>query len=162
MWYLFQAHVSTIFGFRMSNNVRKCKFYLWKVNLTRCKHLPIFPGAVNVLCSPTSERTVTYAIITAPNLTLIWKIMSYSERTFFCVHFEGEQSISTYNIFLKAIIFQETAPTPSIRHFRVQYRRYRLLFTFQQSAVMHLVAWKRCHIYKKLSWRLEVFFYTYG
>ena len=26
----------------MSNNVRKCKFYLWKVSRTRCKHLLSF------------------------------------------------------------------------------------------------------------------------
>ena len=61
--------------------------------------------------------SVTHAILTAPNPTLIWKIMLYSERTFFFVHFEGESSISTYNIFFETIIFRETAPTPPTRHF---------------------------------------------
>ena len=47
--------------------------------------------------------------------------MSYSERTFFFVHFEGEQSISIYNILFKPIIFRETAPTPSTRHFGITF-----------------------------------------
>ena len=36
--------MSIIFGFRMSNNVRKCKFYLWTSDHTKSPLLPQFGG----------------------------------------------------------------------------------------------------------------------
>ena len=40
---IFPPHVSIIFGFRMSNNVRKCKFYLRTADRTYSPLIPIFP-----------------------------------------------------------------------------------------------------------------------
>ena len=57
--------------------------------------------------------------------------MVYSERTFFVVHLEGESIISTYNVFFETIIFRETAPTPSTRHFGIAGIAYCLRFNSQ-------------------------------
>ena len=86
-----------------------------------------------------SQILVTHAILTAPNPTLIRKIMLYSESTFFFVHFEGESFISTYNVFFETIIFRETAPTPPPRHFGIAGIASCLRFNSQLLPVMHLV-----------------------
>ena len=83
---IFQPHVSNIFGFRMSNNVRKCKFYLLKVNRIRCKlkHLSIIfmklKCSDNLLSLVRSNEALSYSVLS--NIVWFADITSPHELSF--------------------------------------------------------------------------------